>query len=143
MAERKVIGSDQLFFIDPAGGTTYSLVVCLTSQSFSIVNNLIDAKSKCGADKLPGTQEFSAAFEGQVIMEAGTLRVGAFDLITLCLNKTTIGWKMGPASPVTGDVIKSGTAFLSKYDETAGQDDPATFSCELGIYGTPTVTEFA
>ena len=67
MAERKVAGDDVLLFIDPAGGTTYELVVCLTSNSFKIANAIIDAKSKCGPDNLPGVQTFEVTFEGQII----------------------------------------------------------------------------
>ncbi len=67
MAERKISGNDVLLFIDPAGGTTWELVICLTSQSLTRATSEIDAKSKCGPDKSPGSQEINVDFEGQVM----------------------------------------------------------------------------
>lgn len=141
MAERKVSGNDMLLFIDPAGGTTYELVVCLTSNSFKIATAIIDAKSKCGPDTLPGTQTYEVGFEGQVIVDPGTLRAGLFSLLTLAKNKTTVGWKMSVATPATGDVVTSGTAFIANVDTTYADEAPGTFSATFGIYGTPTITE--
>ena len=141
MAERKVAGNDVLLLIDPAGGTSYDLVVCLTSNSFKIANAIIDAKSKCGPDNLPGVQTFEVAFEGQIIYSPASNRIGVYELLTLAKNKTTIGWKMATASPVTGDVVTSGTAFIANVDTTYGEENPGTFSATLGIYGTPTIAE--
>lgn len=141
MAERKISGSDILLFIDPAGGTSYDLVVCLTSQSLSRTTNEIDAKSKCGPDKSPGTQEINIDFEGQVILSPATDRMGIYDLHTLWAAKTIFTWKYGKATPATGDIVYTGSAFLSKLDESAGQDDVATFSGSLGIQGSITAVE--
>lgn len=143
MAERKVSGTDVLLMIDPAGGTTYELVVCLTSNSFKIANAIIDANTKCGADNLPGVQSFEVAFEGQVIYSPAALRLGIYDLLTVAKNKTTIGWKMSTATPVTGDVVVTGTAFIANVDTAYGDEAPGTFNATLGIYGTPTITETA
>lgn len=140
MAERKISGSDMLLLLDLTGGTTYELVVCLTGQGFTLANNEIDAKSKCGPDKLPGTQDFAVSFDGQLILSPDALRLGFADLLQAALAKTTVGWKYGPMVPVSGDVVLSGTAFISKFDSTSGQDEPSTFTASLGIYGTPTVT---
>lgn len=139
--QRKISGSTMLLFIDPLGGTNYVPAICLTSQSFSLVNNEIDAKSKCGPDKLPGTQDFNVDFEGQLILSPTGSALGYFDLLTLALNKTTIGWKYGPAVPASGDVVLTGTGFLSKFDSTSGQDEASTFSSGIGVYGTPAIVE--
>ncbi len=141
MAERKVSGADLLLFIDPLGGTSYSLVVCLTSQSMTRVTNEIDAKSKCGPDKSFGTKEVGIDFEGQVIYSAAASRLGIFELHELWEDNTVFSWKYGRATPVEGDVVYTGMAFLSKLDETAGQDDVATFSASLGIQGSVTAVK--
>lgn len=140
--ERKVTGNDMLLFIDPAGGTSYSLVVCLTSNSFNIANAVIDAKSKCGPDNLPGVQSFEVSFEGQIIWSPDSGRVGHYSLLTLASNKTTIGWKMAKATnTVDGNVSITGTAFIANVDSTFADEAPGTFACTLGIYGTPTIAE--
>lgn len=140
MAERKVSGDDMLLFIDPAGGVDYSLVICLTSQSITRATSEIDARSKCGPDKQPGTQEIGVSFEGQVMFDPGTDRISEGDLHDLWAAKTTIGWKYGKATPVSDDVSYSGTGFISQLDSTAAQDETATFSGAIGIFGSITKT---
>ena len=145
MADDKLSGNDMLLFIDVADGTTYAdLVICLTSNGFKISNSIIDAKSKCGADNLPGAQTFEVPFEGQVILRPGTNKLGIYDLLILAKNKTRIGWKIAKAgTAATGDLIITGSAFIADVDIKGAVDDPATFSASLGIYGTPTITEAA
>ena len=140
MAERKVDGADVLLFIDTAGGTAYDTIVCLTSNSFNAALSEIDSKTKCGPDKAPGTASFEVSFEGQIVYSPDTDRLSAAALYTALTNKTAVGWKMGKASLVTGDVSYSGTAFISKLDQTFPEEGRATFSGSLGIYGTPTQT---
>jgi len=140
MAERKVKGGDVLLFIDTAGGTTYDTLVCLEENSFNAALNEIDAKTKCGPDKAPGTPSFECSFSGQIIFSPDTDRVSAAALYTCLINKTTVGWKIARASEVTGDVSYAGTAFISKLDQTFGLEDNGKFSGSLGIYGTPTQT---
>lgn len=140
MAERKVTGDDILLFIDPAGGTDYSLVICLTSQSITRSTNEIDARSKCGPDKQPGSKEIGISFEGQQMWDPGTDRISESDLHDLWNNQTTIGWKYGKETPVSDDVTYSGTGFISQLDNTANQDEVATFSGSIGVYGSITKT---
>lgn len=145
MADDKLSGNDMLLFIDVADGTTYSdLVICLTSNGFKISNSIIDAKSKCGADNLPGAQSFEVPFEGQVILRPGTNKLGTYELLNLAKNKTRIGWKIAKAgTAATGDLIITGSGFVAEVDLQFGSEDPSTFSASLGIYGTPTITESA
>ncbi len=138
---RKSPGVETFLFIDPSGGTTYAKIICLTSNSFGIVNNIIDAKSKCGADQLPGTQSFNVDFEGQLIYNATGATVGIYDLLVLAKNQTTIGWKIAQVTPESYDVIITGTGFVAEVANVYGDEAPATFTGKLGIYGTPTITE--
>ena len=140
MAERKVSGVDILLFIDPAGGTTYSTVVCLTSQSVDLTTNQIDAKTKCGPDKLPGTQDQNVTFEGVTMIDPDALKISTASLFTLWKDQTTIGWKIGPATPVTDDIVYSGTGFIAALGMTWGMDESATFTGELGVIGDITQT---
>ncbi len=145
MADDKLSGNDMLLFIDVADGTTYSdLVICLTSNGFKLSTAIIDAKSKCGADNLPGVTTYEVPFEGQVILRPGTNKVGTYELLTLAKNKTRIGWKIAKAgTPATGDLVITGSGFIAEVDLKFGDDAPSTFSASLGIYGVPTITEAA
>ena len=134
MAERKVNGKDMLLFLDLAGGTAYDLVVCLTNNSFKIATDIIDAKSKCGADSAPGTTSYEVGFEGQIIEVPDTDRVGMYLLLTAAQNKTTVGWKIARAgTAATGDIVRAGTGFVASVDENFELEGVATFSATLGI----------
>lgn len=140
MAEHKVSGGTMLLFIDPAGGTSYDTVVCLTSVGKSNTVNVIDASSACGPDKSPGTIEISYSFEGQHLQDPASGKISGTSLLQLLRNKTTIGWKIAPETPVTGDEIEEGTGYLSELSSTYGYDAVGTFTGALQPYGEPTIT---
>ena len=134
MAEHKINGTDVLLFIS-LDGNTYETVICLTSQSVTRTTNAIDAKSKCGPDKIPGTQDNGVTFEGQIMADPASGYTSTDELDDHWRNKTTIYWKVGKAVPITGDVTYYGTGFIAKLDETFAQDAVATFAGEIGVYG--------
>lgn len=129
-----------LLFIDPAGGTDYDTVVCLTSVGKSDSINVVDASSACGPDKSPGTLEISYSFEGQHLQDPVSGKISGTSLRQLLRAKTTIGWKIAPESPVTGDEIEEGTGYLSELSSTYAYDSVGTFTGTLQPYGTPTIT---
>jgi hypothetical protein len=136
MATHKLSGDDVILMISN-DGVSYDTMVCLTSNGITRATNEIDAKTKCGPDKLPGTQEITVNFEGQIVYDSGD--VSLEDLFTYWENKTTIYWKMGPASPQTGDITFSGSGFISALDDTYAMDSPGTFSGSIGVYGGMTM----
>lgn len=140
MAEHKVAGGTMLLFIDPAGGTDYDTVVCLTNVTKSATVSVVDASSACGPDKSPGTVELSNGFEGQHLQDPDTGKISGTSLRQLLLAKTTIGYKIAPESPVTGDEIEVGTGFLSELSSTYQFDSIGTFTGSLNPFGQPTIT---
>ncbi|CAB4162321.1 hypothetical protein UFOVP778_43 [uncultured Caudovirales phage] len=140
MAEHKVAGGTMLLFIDPAGGTDYDTVVCLTSVSKSASVTVVDASSACGPDKSPGTIELSYGFEGQHLQDPVTGKISGTSLRQLLMAKTTVGWMIAPESPVTGDEIEEGTGYLSELSSTYAFDSVGTFTGTIQPYGTPTIT---
>ena len=140
MAEHKVAGGTMLLFIDPAGGTDYDTVVCLTSVSKSATVSVVDASSACGPDKSPGTVELSNGFEGQHLQDPVTGKISGTSLRQLLLAKTTVGYKIAPETPVTGDEIEVGTGFLSELSSTYSFDSIGTFTGSLNPFGQPTIT---
>jgi hypothetical protein len=140
MAEHKVAGGTMLLFIDPAGGTDYDTVVCLTSVSKSASVSVVDASSACGPDKSPGTIELSYGFEGQHLQDPVTGKISGTSLRQLLMAKTTVGWMIAPESPVTGDEIEEGTGYLSELSSTYAFDSVGTFTGTIQPYGTPVIT---
>lgn len=135
MAEHKINGTDVLLMISRDAGVTYSVIVCLTSQTVNRTTTVIDARSKCGPDTLPGTQENDVDFEGQVMADPSSLRISTDELDDLWRNKETIYWKLGKVTPILGDVTYYGTGFISELAETFAQDEVATFAGKLSPYG--------
>ena len=140
MAEHKVAGGTMLLFIDSTGGTSYDTVVCLTSVGKSDSVSVVDASSACGPDKSPGTVEISYSFEGQHLQDPASGKISGTSLRQLLRAKTTIGWKISPVSPVTGDEVEEGTGYLSELSSTYAFDSVGTFSGTIQPYGTPTIT---
>ena len=140
MAARKMVGKDNVLLIDPTGGVTYQTVLCLTENSFKIAVEIIDAKTKCGADNLPGATTFEISCAGQLMVDGGLTELDTAELYNLVAASTTIGWKMGKATPISKDVSWAGTGFIANLDMQFPQSGPATFTCTLGVYGTPTMT---
>jgi hypothetical protein len=140
MAEHKVAGGTMLLFIDPTGGTDYDTVVCLTSVSKADSITVVDASSACGPDKSPGTLELSYAFEGQHLQDPDAGKVSGTSLRQLLRAKTTIGWKIAPESPVTGDEIESGTGFLSELSSSYAFDSVGTFTGTIQPFGDPSLS---
>lgn len=140
MAEHKVAGGTMLLFIDPAGGTAYDTVVCLTSVSKSASVSVVDASSACGPDKSPGTIELSYGFEGQHLQDPASGKISGTSLRQLLMDKTTVGWKIAPESPVAGDEIEVGTGYLSELSSTYAFDSVGTFTGTIQPYGTPVIT---
>jgi len=140
MAEHKVAGGTMLLFIDPTGGTDYDTVVCLTSVSKADSITVVDASSACGPDKSPGTLELSYSFEGQHLQDPDTGKISGTSLRQLLRNKTTIGFKIAPETPVEGDEIEEGTGFLSELSSTYAFDSVGTFTGTIQPYGDPTLS---
>ena len=136
MAEHKVSGDDQFLFLG-IDGLTYSQVICLTGTSYTRATNVIDAKTKCGPDKLPGTQDVNVTFEGQSMYDPAAGKTSTDEMDDWWKNKTTVYWKIGKLVPAQGDITYTGTGFISQLDEAFAQDTPSTFAGAIGVYGLP------
>lgn len=140
MSEHKVRGGTMLLFIDPAGGTDYDTVVCLTSVSKDDSVAEVDAASACGPDSSPGTLSLSYSFEGQHLQDPDTGKISGTSLRQLLRAKTTVGFKISPVTPVDGDEIETGTGYFSALGSTYAFDSVGTFTGTLKPYGTPDLT---
>lgn len=136
MPYRKIVGSDILFSLDPAGATTYELVMCQTGLNLGITNNIIDAATKCGPDSRPGKQDQNLSFEGQMVLSPVGLQMGIAEMFTLAQNKTEWSWRSGPATPVSGDIVYTGRGFFGELTQNWPNDENATFNVTVGVVGT-------
>ena len=143
MAESKVSARSYLLFADATNSGTYTVVACLTSNSITSSNNVIDASSKCGDDYEPGPnfkQQIKA--EGFAIDETGVESKDSYDVLySLHTAQTKFAIKMGPASPVSGSVTYGGTAtdlvFISSWDLTAPDKEDVKFTATFEVVNPP------
>lgn len=139
MAEHRIIGGNVLLFIDPLGGTAYDTVVCLTSVAVNDSVGEVDASSACGPAVSPGALALSVSFDGYHLQDPATGKVSGTSLRALLRAKTLVGYKIGPVTPITGDEIESGTAYITSLSSTYAFNDDAKFSGTLKPQGLPTV----
>lgn len=139
MSEHKVAGGTMLLFIDPTGGNSYDTVVCLTNLTTADAVSVVDASSACGPDKSPGTIEISYTFEGQHLQDPVSGTISGSNLRQLLRSKATVGFKLSPVAPVTGDEVQEGTGYISELGSTYSYDSIATFSLTLQPFGTPSI----
>ena len=139
MATSKISGRDYIMTADIDGDSTFKVIACLTSNSFTSKAGTIDATSKCGNSMLQGP-DFDQSFkvEGFAINESGTPSMDSYrQLYTAHAAKTAFNVKMGPAAPVTGDVVYSAQIFISDWDLKADDKDEAKFSATFTVSAPP------
>jgi hypothetical protein len=143
MAESKVSARSYLLFADATNSGTYSVVACLTSNSITSQNNVIDASSKCGDDYEPGPNfKQTIKAEGLAIDQTGTPSKDSYDLLySLHVAKTKFAIKMGPSSPASGNIVYGGTAtdlvFISNWDLNAPDKEDVKFTATFEVVNPP------
>lgn len=146
MAQIEVQGSDILLGIDPAGGTNWQTIVCLTSNGINISTDTINSSSKCGTSSSPGTQTMDVPFEGNYMKLPDGTNISGADLFTLAKNKTNFSWIQGTLAALTGGSIDTGddtytgTGFISSLS-IVFPDGVATFSGTISSDDITLVTE--
>jgi hypothetical protein len=125
---------------DAAFGT----IVCAVNNAMSFSSATVDTSSKCGDEEFPDKQKASLTGEFFVGL---TLTAGQESLAAIFDawqdQITAIPFKFGPDSPVTGDVVYTGTLFISEIAITTNDGDMAKFNmtAPVDITGlTQTVT---
>lgn len=138
----EVNGSNIIVAIDPAGGSTYKLIVCLTANTITTSITELDAGSKCNpAGKyIPGTKiDQTISGEGNLLdPDTGIpTNIGFPELYSLLTNGTIVTVKFGKVSPSTGEAIYTGSAFITQVEQVAPFDELVTFTFTLRSSSPP------
>lgn len=135
MAERPISKSTYFLWIDPAGGTDYSNVVCLTSHDFNLSNSTINGETYCGPSSSPGEQTQTINLSGETLLDPDTGKISAPDIFTLAQDNTIFSWMIGVAVPAPGDFTKTGDGFFSSYTENYSATAKGLFSASISVDG--------
>ena len=138
--KRELKANDVFIFISYDGGTTYSKVICLTSNGISRSTSVIESSTKCGVTSVPGAITRSISGEGVVFLDPDANETSLVDFIDLFDNGTEFFFKMGVAFPGEGDYTTMGEGYFSALDETYAVDASATFSFTITPTGALTTT---
>lgn len=134
-ARRQISGIDILLQIDPAAGTNFDLIVCLTDLSLDRTTNVIDAGSKCGPAKLPGVKSIQVSFTFNDVLDTNNGEISESALHTLWTNQTIFSWKAGKVTPSEGDVSYTGTGFLGDLKSNAPQNGAKSTTATIEVQG--------
>lgn len=138
--ETEIKGGEYWLMIDPAGGTDYTNLVCLTDHDINLTNSTQTKQTYCGPLSVPGDQSQNISFNAVIIRNPDSGRMSAPDIYTLAQNKTTFSWKSAAIAPINGDVTKTGKGYFSSYREGYSAADLASFSATLQVDGLVTQT---
>ena len=127
----KVNGRDILVAVDLAGGSSYTTVVCLTSNTITNTLTELDGSAKCGNEFVPGVK-FDSSIDGEGFLvdpDTGTpTNVGFPELYKAFTDRKVVGIKFGKATPTTGEAVYTGTAFITNIEQVAADDELVTFT---------------
>jgi predicted secreted protein len=123
-----------------------------TSCSLSLAIDAPDASTKQSlgwADEIGGQRSWSLTTDGLATVVPGTVAtyVTTAELNALAIARTAVTVKfttvdnstVGGVTPVTGDVIYSGSAFIESVDMTADMENPVTYSVSFKGTGALTI----
>jgi predicted secreted protein len=123
-----------------------------TSCSLSLAIDAPDASTKQSlgwADEIGGQRSWSLTTDGLATVVPGTVAtyVTTAELNALAIARTAVTVKfttvdnstVGGVTPVSGDVIYSGSAFIESVDMTADMESPVTYSVSFKGTGVLTI----
>jgi hypothetical protein len=119
MAKRQITASTNgLLLIDPAGGTDWSLPICLTDTALNGTTATNNSSTFCGDISQPGDKSSTINITGAQFLDPETDEVDFGSLFTLWNDQTIFSWRLGPLNPVANDIVKTGLGYFSSWSET-------------------------
>ena len=130
------------------------VIAFATSCSLSIAIDTPDSSTKQSlgwADEIGGQKSWSLTTDGLATVVPGSVAtyISTTELSNLAIARTAVTVKfttvnndtVGGVTPVTGDTIYSGSAFIESVDMTADMENPVTYS--VSFKGTGVLTQSA
>ena len=128
------------------------VIAFATSCSLSIAIDAPDASTKQSlgwADEIGGQKSWSLTTDGLATVVPGAVAtyISTTELSNLAIARTAVTVKfttvdnstVGGVTPVTGDTIYSGSAFIESVDMTADMENPVTYSVSFKGPGALTI----
>lgn len=143
MAQRFVEAASTFITI-ALDGQSQANVYCIVSITRNYTTNITDAASICNPSaKAPGTQDITVDLSLQRVWDVDPGNYSELFLHDAWANKSLIDYTIGPASPVTGDLVETGTGYITSMTKTDNATDRATMDITITCSETPILTEEA
>jgi|SRR6478735_5412208 len=143
MAERFVEAAS-IFITISLDGQSQASVYCIVSITRNYTTNITDAASICKpAAKSPGTQDMSVDLSLQRVWDVDAGHYSELFLHDAWANKNLVDYTIGPASPVSGDLVETGTGYITSMTKADGATDRATMDVTITLSELPVLTEEA
>jgi hypothetical protein len=137
-----VNGNDVLLLVgnDVDNPTEWTPVVCLTNVAWGRNKTTTATATKCGTFKSNGSTDYTPTASGLIIENAGLGNAGHVDLINLFTSDEKQWWRIAPADPVAGNIIRQFKGSVTTLNDAFPTDALSTFDLTLNPDPT-TVTE--
>lgn len=155
MAQETLSGKDYIVFFDtttaitePSGtAANYEPLMCMVTNGLSLNRDSIEITNKCNdgwGNSNPGNGSWEITGDGHAIDEAGTPSATSYQTIAELALAGTKFWAKIADVDTTGESIihREGVVWVSSYEETAGTDEPYSFSFTLTGVGQPLLAPF-
>jgi predicted secreted protein len=112
-----------------------------TSCSLSVSADLPDATTKSSggwANQIAGLRSWSLTTDGLTTVEPTSTNYSVGDIFSALNGRATVTVKFTTANgstPIVGDLIWSGSAFVESLDITADMESPSTYSASFTGFG--------
>lgn len=111
----------------------WKMVACITTTTFNLGGDVIDASSKCGQAKIAGQDDFSVDFEGFFEKPTASAQISYQDLVEIKLSKQSKHWKL--STPDGLDYYREFNGPLTNYTEDTSYNTAASFTGTISIVG--------
>lgn len=140
MAERKV-EKGKIFVLIGIQGQSEKNLYCLIDITRNYTQNLNDAASICEpAGKSLGTQDFSADMNLYRVWDVDAANYSEVFLTNALLDGSIVTLTIGPATPVTDDVVETGVGYITSATKVDNATDLGTMSITVTYTEKPVQT---
>lgn len=141
MAERLAPAND-IFITIALDGQSQKVVYCVVSITRNYTTNIIDSASICNpVSKTPGTQDFSVDVSLQRYWDVDVNHYSEEFLHNAMMDKNLIDYTVGPATPVSTDLVETGTGYITSMTKTDAANEVGTMDITITLSDTPVLTE--
>lgn len=141
MADIIIAGKD-IFVTMGADGQSQRIVFCQLDATRNYTMNVIDSSSKCNpASKTPGTKDYTLDVSLQRTWDPSSGNYSEKFLHDAFEASTLIDYTVGKAAPTTGDLVETGTGYITSMTKQDPLEEASTMDITITAIEAPILTQ--